>query len=422
MVAMVDYEFDNVDDYKLASCEVAAEVEGEVKSMSGKDEYFYVNGQKYYASSMHAGKVAKGDKGTFYLDPNGFVVGFEETEEEAVKIDDVIYTIATYTKTEKDEYETATVTTYLQYMNLAGEVDTMVIAIDGEDDYGTDKYAMGALYTYTTYSAKKVIDGVNYKGCAKLTSWTGDDDYTVGTIAVDTELESGDKKVEAVIGGKDQVRLNNKTTYIMVDGKKADVEVKVATGGVNTTVVKTATVIATEVSKNYVASIVLLPGSEIDTTVSYEDVIYVDSSADFDFDTIEDTDVVTYAVYTEDGKNELTISVADDAVAASGFYTYSIDEDGIYELEPVEAVVLTENYEDEAGVVAGAFKGIFEGLVTLDTKFVVDVDANDAVIINLTDADVDTLKEIEDFEGTVAMTMYVNEGAKVIVITEAVEA
>ena len=59
--------------------------------------------------------------------------------------------------------------------------------------------------------------------------------------------------------------------------------------------------------------------------------------------------------------------------------------------------------------------------MTLDTKYLVDIDVADAVVINLTDADVDTVDEISDFEGTVKMAIYVNEGAQIIVVTEAVE-
>ena len=420
------YDFEKLEDefdYVLADCAVAAEVEGKINGLPKDRSYMTIAGKKYYASASFGTTMSNGDEGTFYLDPNGFVVGFAEEEEAAVKIDDVIYTIATYTKTVKDEYETATVTTYLQYMTLEGEVKTMVIAIDGEDDFGSDNYAMGALYTYTTYSSKKVIDGVDYKGCAKLTAWNGDDDYTVGTIKAGTELKTSSGKVNAVIEGASQVRLNSKTTYVMVDGVKADVEVEVKTGGINTTVANTATVIAVESNKNLVASIVLLPGSEIDTTVSYEDVIYVaaEDVEDAMEIQVEDEDCLQFNVYNEEGKTEQIIVKAGDAVEA-GFYTYSVDEDGIYELEAVEAVELTEEYDDEAGVISGAFVNLYEGMITLTTKFVEDVAAADAVIIDLTEEKLTTLTKIADFEGTVELTMYVDDGAKVIVVTEAVEA
>jgi len=424
------YDFENIEeDFIDADCAIADEFEGKASTIG--TGYIRVDGVKYITSSTCAA-ISKGAEGTFYTDPNGFVIGFEETEEEAANIDDVVYTIAAFETEEKNTYGKVTTTYYVQVMNLKGEVEELVVAIDNAsgDDYGTTAgIKPHELYTVDTYSAKKVINGINYKGCSKLTAWNGDEDYTVGTIAADTELKTSSTKVDANIGEKDQVRLNSKTTYIMVDGELGDVEVKVNVGGVNSTIAAEATVIATESSKNFVASVVLLPGSEVDTAVDYDNVIYVDGTTEEWEETVvgdDEKECVSFAIYEDNGKltehaDWITIEGDRDSIPTSGFYTYSIDEDGIYELEAVEDLKLTEAYDDEAGVVYGAFESIYEDLMTLDTQYLEDINVADAVVINLTDADVDTVDEISDFEGTVKMTIYVNEGAQIIVVTEAVE-
>lgn len=425
------YDFENIEeDFIYADCAIADEFEGKASTIG--TGYIRVDGVKYITSSTCAA-ISKGDEGTFYTDPNGFVIGFEEVEEKAANIDDVVYTLANFKKEEKNDYGKVTTTCYVQVMTLAGEVENLVVAIDNAsgDDYGTlEGINPHTLYTVDTYSAKKVINGVNYKGCSKLTAWNGDDDYTVGTIAAGEELKTSSTRVDANIDTKNYVRLNSKTTYIMVDGELDDVEVDVNVGGVNSTLAAEATVIATKTSSNFVASVVLLPGSEVDTAVDYDNVIYVDGTTEEWEETIvgdDEKECVSFAIYEDNGEltehaDWITIEGDRDSIPASGFYTYSIDEDGIYELEAVEDLELTENYDDEAGIVYGAFESIYEDLMTLDTKYLVDIDVADAVVINLTDAEVDTVDEISEFEGTVKMAIYVNEGAQIIVVTEAVEA
>ena len=266
----------------------------------------------------------------------------------------------------------------------------------------------------------------------------GRDDYYTGTIAAATELKSSDTRVTGSLG---TIRLNSSTTSVLIEDSLADIEVTTKTGGVTTDLAAQGTVITTKETGNYVASYVILPGSEVKAT-SYDDVIYVDANADVESVVVGDDEIacVQFNAYDEAGK-AVKITLEGDAIADSGFYTYSVDDNGIYELEEIVNLstgddALTADYDDETGRITGTYASYYGTLLTLAEEHMVDIDTADATIIDIRDTNADgqynktvttlaamqTAVEKKD-DGVVigyevSLDMYVDDGAVLIVVTD----
>jgi len=209
-------------EWVVVDTEINEGFEGKVER-KGSD-YVRVDGTKYVMSNNTQDAIALGAEGTFYTDANDFVIGFVAAKDAAATIDDVVYLVTSWEKEESDKYNSKTKTTYAQVIDLEGNVEELVVAIDNPSgtDYGVapDAEDYGHLYTYATYTAKKVIDGVDYKGTSKLTLWEPEDveegedpDFYLGNINGIT-LTSDKTKAG-------NYRLNNSTVYILIEGSKS---------------------------------------------------------------------------------------------------------------------------------------------------------------------------------------------------------
>ena len=408
----VETEFtDDLTADKYIDVEIADSFVGKVTATA--DDYIRVDGEKTLINAMEGEIEVKGEY-TFYKDVNGIILLAVEVEEEeeSVKIDEVLYLINIYEgPTSYDKYNNATTKTYAQVMNLEGEVEDLIIAIG--DDYGTADYEIGGLYTAKEYTAKKVIDEINYKGTNKLTEWA-DEDYAIVDVAGE-EFEDDSKKVA-------DVRINNKIVFILVEGVEDEIEVAVKTGKQNITMTDDAFIIA-EIDKddNMIAAYVIVPDGEVSKKTEYKDVIYVDADADFENVVVEveddDVDCVVFEAYTEAGKAiELTMT---EMPEESGFYTYSI-EDGIFELEAVEAY----DADEETGIVVGEYEGKYGTLATIDG---VEVETEGATWIDLHDDDEGYPKSIKNLTAlnkavendyAVELTVFVKDDAAVVIVVK----
>ena len=438
-----DYSVDGYD--VVAFSDVADSVEGKVNGTG--DDYIRVEGNKYTVADGVTAEL--NGKYTFYQDPNGIVIG-SEVIDDAATINDVRYVVETYTTTDTSDYGVKTTNVYAQTVKLDGSVENILVGTQkaGGTQYGLSadaaKDLKGNLYTAKYYSSEKKIDSVTYKKCNAMNAWPkdSDDKNFVGTIAEDTVIKSDDNKVAATIENANSVRLNNSTTYITIEESLGDIEVAVKTGGVKTTLAEEGTVIATKTTGNYVANYVILPGSTVKT--SYSDVIYVPADPDLESVTVgaDEKSCVKYTVYTEDGK-EKEITVEGDAAGDAGFYTYEIDEDGIYTLESIDNLndKLTAAYEDESGMISGKFASYYGTLLTLDVEHMTDIETANAKILDIHDTDAEGQygKTIKDLDGmkaavdakvkddkgevqadkaySVDLKIYANDGAVLIVVT-----
>ena len=374
---------------------------------SGFPEYIRIDGTKYSVSAgielfLELSEVDEipdiGTKGTFYTDPNGFLVGFTAEDEDTVAaIEDVLVAVDAYKVTEKDKYGTETTTYYVQAVGVDGEVYELPVAkVEGNNaidvNPDSDIEADGDVYVpvYDVFTAKELKKG-DYKGTFEIEAYDCEinDDYYWEEVNV-SELEADDKKLP----NEDWCRLNNKTTYISIEDGKADIEVSVKTGGVTVKDDPYAIAIYSEPStNNFLAAYVFLFDAELKSSTKSNEIVYVDETLAEDtmeFIVIgedEDIDAVTFDVYTLGGKTK-TITVLDDDMgdlAPGYFYEITeIEDDGNYILD--DADIEAYEVDEQTGV---AYDVEYAGWDDEDTIFTAlgDIDTSKAVFVDVHDQD-----------------------------------
>lgn len=168
-----------------------------------------------------------------------------------------------------------------------------------------------------------------------------------------------------------------------------------AVGGIkvkDTDVTENSFIIATKSGSSYVAEYVILAGADMSSTVEdASTIVYLKGNADTK---VKDGYLAT--LYLMDGTVLEDVTV-DDNYSKGQFYTFDVDEDGIYELDPYNSSVygtLSGNfkYDDEDGALRG---------VTLDSIFESSSLSIDALTVGrytvtVTDADLSADLQVVD--------------------------
>ena len=427
---------------------IAATFTGKVQG-NGAD-YVKVDGKKYNNDII--GALTVGTEYTFVKDVNGVILGAVEVEDEdeTFAIDDVVFVYDEFTSAPvSDKFGNTVTTTYAQLIDTKGVVSEVVIKVvkdyaelgKADDVFGVEGYDRDTVYTTKAYTTNKWFVGdeaasegdlgaVNYKGTTKLTAW----DYDTTKIAV-LDGEGADFATDAskTTGG---IRYNDKVQFIVVEGTEDEVEVEVKTGKVNATLADGAIIIADKVNGNNVAALVYAPLTVVSGSISYDEVIYIDTLTADDIYLTEvevDDDVVEVAIFEAyNAKGEkVEITVRADAVVYAGFHTYSI-EDGIYTLEYLGNDA-EEQYDGENGAIYGEFFASYYGTLLTTYNGIEDLETEGAVWIDLHETDEDegavwtksiknlaALKKAATEAGAVLnIAVYAeDEAAKIIVITD----
>ena len=410
---------------------VATSAQGKISGYdSGAKANVTVDGTKYplHANIMTASNTSVANNAlsnnfnyndstyTVYTDKNGYVIGIDETE--SVKIEDVYY--VTGLATEDGKYSNSY---YAQAVALTdGKVVEFKIKTSDAD---TQKAFFGAkatadsfksvttgevytnvagLYTFDKDGSKYTAQQYLGKDAKNLASYqTNDSTYYVyadtdrTSATIGDNLEKSDTSMKVVVGSKDyKVYLNDKTQYIKVEDTGDDIDVKTVVGGTNVKKTNgqnetTAIAVATKSNSNYVASYVILVSNDFANTSS-DDVVFVSGSSNKTV-SYTDADGKTQKGYQVDlyfmdgsGKVESNATITKDSNKGAGYYTYVINDDGVYELSTgVERLKLNAAYDDETGFVnKTTLTGIYNNALTIpnvDSQKVEDVDFADKVII-----------------------------------------
>ena len=345
---------------------------------------------------------------TVYTDKNGYVIGIDETE--ATKIDDVYYV----TEVGYDSGRYGTNTYYAQAVSLKdGSVTEFKLkdtaknaATLGVDFKDTDRQMVGKLFSFDK-------DGSKYTAKA----YTGDGTYSIvanagAAVAISDKLQKDDTKMTLVganitTEGKTKANtgkfyLNDKTQYIKVESTGDDIGTKFVTGGTsvvdtwtdksvtpNKTYPTTAIAVVTKNSNNYVASYVILISGSFSNAGS-DNVVYVKekSNTTVSYKTADGDTKTGYSteLYFLDGSGK-TDTVIVNAQEENGFYTYDINDDGVYELtDNVKPLTVAgSSYDDETGYVEDAkLTGVYNNALSISAvggKTMDDVDFASNVIV-----------------------------------------
>ncbi len=234
----------------------------------------------------------------------------------------------------------------------------------------------------TDYSSKANNDQWNPK------MWETKNDWTERTDEFsDLTLKKSTKSI-AVDG--ETYRLNSSTVYLFLEKEKNDLSVSRYVGGVSYNTKDNVIVTAIKEKDADVASYVLFRVSDADQAAEYsEDVVFLYSESSDIGDGYRDQ-----TVYLPDGSEE-TWQVVDGEFEGTGFYTYTTNDDGYYELELASEMKDTANlsWDDEEGVLsAWIFSNksqLFENFLTVtkENGRVSDIDISNAVFKDVRDKD-----------------------------------
>ena len=340
-----------------------------------------------------------------YTDKNGYVIGIDETE--SVKIEDVYY-VTGVTKS-AGMYSGAY---YAQAVSLVdGSVTEFKLDNSDSANIQANTTALGTNWNDSTKNGWKE----NFFAVQKLCTFdksgstytakeykTGSDStyYVYGTVAASnaTNLSDDLAKDDSKLTVNDKkVYLNDKTNYVKVESYGDDIDTKFVTGGTSvkktwvdgeTTYGTSAIAVTTKSGSNYTASYVVLVSGNFNMAGS-EDVVYVHekSNTAVSYKNADGDNKTGYSteLYFLDGSGKVeTVTVVGQK--AAGFYTYEINDDGVYELtNNADQLSLSAAYDDETGYVKDLqVTGVYNNALTtakVDNNKVEDVDFAENVII-----------------------------------------
>ncbi|MEY8403157.1 hypothetical protein AALA54_07450, partial [Oscillospiraceae bacterium 44-34] len=429
------------DDDNLIASYIPETIDGKVTA-TGSD-FIRVDGEKYTVNDNVTASLDS--EYTFVLDSNNYIIGAEETKGADVALDEVYYVVGEPYTTTDTKYGKDTVTMNIQVVAMDGTTKDFPLyswvdatgGTDGEYDQATEEDSLKGVIPASDFFTnnhfivlEENADDDGYYD-AKATLGEINSDYTANntalTVADDTEIKADGTRLG-------DTRVNASTKYVIAEGEGADLKVHQATGGVNYKKVSGDNVYAiTEMVKGTkVALYVVMAVSSYDSSIDSDDVVYVDADADVEQVKVGGKTRYQFEIYDNSGKTMTVISsvdISNDSNSGkTGFVTYSIkDEDGtdVYDFKAIANVNLSDKYDKQKGDKAGNFASYYEDELTLDVEHFADIKAGDAVIIDLHDKDIygKNIRSLEDMftakdNGyTVALNVYLDDGAKMIVVT-----
>ena len=445
-VAVVVDEDDNktiIDSY------IPTTVKGSVTTKNATNLTVTVDGTKYTAAgtytagamSVAVSAVAVGSDNTYklYLDNNGYVIGIEKVEGADPTINDVYYVSLVWKNDNSGDYGTPKTTYHAQLVALDGTVKEVELEKD-EHSLPSDKNDLSNGSDYANYNALTGLlvtlsdeDGSNSEADDEkfnMTEWGTNDDWFVK----DASSASAFTKDMTRLTVGETYRFDKNTQYVMAGQSGSDLKVSVATGGIAYTVSSDKVYFITEKNSALVKFVIIGSADKIEQNTEYgEDLVYViKNSGD------EGDGYMVQEVYFADGVKK-SINIKGTSAKAVGFYTYAINDDGIYELKDVtEATsdITAAVWEDTAHVFEGVkFDSMYGTLLTVkdsDSHKLEDIKTSGAKFVDAHDTDaagqytktVSSLSALADLVensevGAVTLSMNVTkDGAVIIIVTD----
>ncbi len=413
------------DNDEIVDSYVVEAVDGTVSAYKA-NKNITIGGTKYNLAGGYQNTVGSDnfsfDEGSYvvYLTAEDYVLGIDGESE--VNLEDVFYVYGVYfTKAAN-----GSTTYYAQVVGLDGVIDEIQIEETTYKDTfkqsGSDNtfYGIRGLYTFTDKDAvdagdknengdTATVDAKSNNGKFSAEQFDHSRDSSLYVFAgkgIDDDLkrDSGSVTLTGSVSGYDRqsnkAYLRDTTKYVAIEGKDAeDLDVTTAVGGIkvkDTDVSRNSFIIATKSGSSYVAEYVILAGADMSSTVEdASTIVYLKSNADTK---VKDGYLAT--LYLMDGTVLEDVTV-DNNYSKGQFYTFDVDEDGIYELDPYTSSVygtLSGNfkYDDEDGALRG---------VTLDSIFESSSLSIDALTVGsytvtVTDADLSADLQVVDTRGS----------------------
>ena len=187
--------------------------------------------------------------------------------------------------------------------------------------------------------------------------FTGNSDWDVHTGAsyngnlLQQDVESDSTAIRLYTnasGNTARYYFKDNTSFVAAEDDQDDLEVSVTTGVMTMAAGDPDWVAVITESGSNDASYVVFAGADLGSAVASDSIVYVAKNQDFDTNTRDDT--TNAALWFMETMTE-EASVLDGTYGKSdkGFYTYSVDDDGVYDLTD-DAPAISATIDDEDGV------------------------------------------------------------------------
>ena len=323
-----------------------------------------IDGTKYVYAAQMTGiedgeNVDFDEEYTVYLTAEGYALAIDGAA--MATLDDVYYVAGVYT-----ENTLGTINYYAQaisvtdgtehQLKLAGKTAGDLTYDESNNEF--DRTGTTGLYVMTEkddkYTAAKYV---------------GQDGYTVVTDTLSNSVDSASTVIRFTASGKNafnnstsanetvsRLYLDDTTFFVGIEKDSTNIDIKTATGKMSVDKASTGlNVYAIYKDGKDDAVFVIYAATELDGAVNKDDVVYLTDNAKT---SVKDG----YSVelyFMKDMKNE-TVTIEDKDT--QGFYTYTVDKDGIYDLKTSTGYALT------AGEVESGDDGYAEDVVFDSTK------------------------------------------------------
>ena len=279
-----------------------------------------VDGTKYNYAAQFTGltdtdTVDFNKEYSVYLTAEGYVLAVDG--DVTASLSDVYYVTGFYKET-----KAGSSSTYVQAVSLKdGTVQELKVDTDESCD----------LTSAVTDATSTILPlGKLYKLDEDSNKWSGDEyTSTKYTVTGAETLKADVTSSSSVVRTDDVYYLDDSTFFISVEKKGADVDVKTATGVMSMDCASAdGSVKAIVIANDNDALVVIYIGNDLNGATSAADIVYLDGDAN-----TENKDGWEGSLWFMDELNNEDVTIDQAGAPTQGFYRYTMNSDGIYELK-----------------------------------------------------------------------------------------
>ena len=279
-----------------------------------------VDGTKYNYAAQFTGltdtdTVDFNKEYSVYLTAEGYVLAVDG--DVTASLSDVYYVTGYY-----EETKAGSSSTYVQAVSLK-DGTVQELKVDTDESCDLTSAVTGA--TSTIQSLGKL-----YKLDEDSNKWSGDEYTSTKYTVTDAETLKADvTSSSSVVRTDDVYYLDDSTFFISVEKKGADVDVKTATGVMSMDCASAdGSVKAIVIANDNDALVVIYIGNDLNGATSAADIVYLDGDAN-----TENKDGWEGSLWFMDELNNEDVTIDQAGAPTQGFYRYTMNSDGIYELK-----------------------------------------------------------------------------------------
>ena len=406
---------------KIIEVKDAETVVGQVTSVSGDNgnavTALTVNGTKYTVAGGSLANKGLTDSNTvatssFGWNPtytlllsNGYVMGVDG-DSVAADIENLVYVTKQYYEVTNSYGETHW---QVEAISLDGTIEIYDGGIKGVDGANVSAVNSAGFYvveengdyykfTKATDTTSQALDNAtHYYGTNALAS------------AIDMKADTTSIAITPVHSdGDNRAYVTDTTRVIFVDGTGSKLTVTVSNGAVRQHIAASAPVLLSKDGNSYVVEAIIVNAKQVSAT---DEVVYLDGTPRG-----QNSNGYEYRMYSLETGEYTTVTV-DASTQVSGYKTYSVDADGVYTFSNVSGAS-GKNGDGVYSIAAVGNFSRYNNLISVSgSPAIEDLDAGDAVIINLdsTNDDALSLSDLDD-AATLVGTVYVEDEVVIAIV------